>query len=410
MTPIARTDGRYEVRIPRKLTRSGKQESRYFPSKTQASKFIAEFRVELREHGKSAVTGEDREWITYVKRELCDLSLLSTVIQYWKSTGQHLKPCSAQDAVKAFLIAKESDYPNKLTWNDISERLAKFSEHFGDRPLHQISIADIEEFLGTCNAGWNRWAFHKRIRPLFKFAKSRQWITTNPMEDVTKPKTPTPERLIYTPDQFQQMLWMCQNQYPDLLPYVVLCGFCFMRTSELVRKYAYEKVVQWSDVLWDDGLIHVRPGVAKGTKRETDERYAPLNETARAWLEPYRQDRGDCVPVSASKLYELFGKMTDAVDVPRIDNGLRHSCITYSLAANPQTGQQETARWAGNSEATIKQHYLRLIKPAQGKAWFAVKSITKATLAELGLTKADLPEYEPSQPSTDAFLAGLATG
>jgi integrase len=398
MIPIFRkSDSRWEVRIPRKLTRSGKRESRYFPSKTQATKFIQEFRTEHREHGKAAVTGEEREWLTYIRREIGDLSKLPVVLQHWKRTGEQLKPCSVEDAVQTFITAKEPDYPNPRTWHGYRERLANFAKHFGDRPLHELSLVDIESFLGTFNPGWDRWGYDKQLRVFFKFAKPRQWITANPMADLPKPKTQQPLRQIYTPGQFQQMLWMCQNQYPDLLAYVVLCGFCFMRTSELIRKYAVEQVLQWSDVLWDNNLIHVRPGVAKGTKRESDERHAPLNDTARVWLEPCRQESGDCVPVAASKLGDLFREMTDAVGVPRIDNGLRHSCITYSLAANPEHGVQETSRWAGNSENTIRKHYLRLIKPAQGKAWFAVKSISKASMAELGLTEADFSEC-PTPP------------
>ena len=58
MKPIARKDGRFEVRIPRKLSGSGKIESRYFPSRSQALKFISGFKSERREHGKGAVTAE----------------------------------------------------------------------------------------------------------------------------------------------------------------------------------------------------------------------------------------------------------------------------------------------------------------------------------------------------------------
>ena len=216
------------------------------------------------------------------------------------------------------------------------------------------------------------------------------------MEEVPKPKTPTPERLIYTPEQFQDMLWMCQNQYIELTPCVVLCGFCFMRTSELVREYAAEQVLQWSDILWEDKLIHIRPGVAKGTKRKSDERYAPLNDTARAWLEPIRQESGDCVPMAQKKFGELWREMTDKAGVSRIDNGLRHSAISYSLAANPEHGVALTSQWAGNSEKTVRKHYLHLLKPDQGKAWFAVKDISHATLAELGLTEADFSDAQPA--------------
>ena len=57
----------------------------------------------------------------------------------------------------------------------------------------------------------------------------------------------------------------------------------------------------------------------------------------------------------------------------RIANGLRHSCISYWLAANPEHGVALTAQWAGNSENTIRHHYRRLLKKADGDAWFAVQ-------------------------------------
>jgi hypothetical protein len=75
---------------------------------------------------------------------------------------------------------------------------------------------------------------HKRLGPFFKMAKRRRWTAIDPMEEVPKPKTPTPERLIYTPEQFATMLSWCEWIYQPLLPYVVLTGFGFMRTAELV--------------------------------------------------------------------------------------------------------------------------------------------------------------------------------
>ena len=67
------------------------------------------------------------------------------------------------------------------------------------------------------------------------------------------------------------------------------------------------------------------------------------------------------------------GQLEDAANVDRIANGLRHSCISYSLAANPEHGVALTAQWAGNSENTIRHHYRRLLKKADGDAWFAVQ-------------------------------------
>jgi integrase len=372
--PTERVDGRWTVFIPRKLSGTGKRQARYFPSKTQALKFVSEFRTERREHGKSGITAKHREWINFAENELGNLALLPEVIRHWKRTGEKLESIATNEAVKAFTVAVEPDYPNKRTWHDIEERLAKLAAHFNARRLHEISVPELESFLSTFSAGWNRWSVHKRLKPFFKFARRRKWISADPMEEIPTPKCPTPEREIYTVEQFQSLLWFAEMGYETLLPYVVLCGFGFLRTAELVSMYANEEVLQWSDVLWDDGLIHVRPGVAKSTRRESgDERFIPLNDAAKSWLGPIRQESGDCVPHGAKKFGELWREMTDATKVVRIDNGLRHSAISYSLAANPEHGVALTASWAGNSEATIRKHYRRLLKPEVGKAWFTVE-------------------------------------
>src|ERR1700730_15589924 len=130
-----------------------------------------------------------------------------------------------------------------------------------------------------------------------------------------------------------------------------------------------------STSFWAMAVFTFRGG-AKSTRRESgDERYIPLNDAAKRWLKPIRQTTGDCVSHSASKFGELWRAMTDKAEAPRIDNGLRHSAISYSLAAYPANGVALTSQWAGNSEKTIRKHYRRLLKPEQGKAWFAVEHV-----------------------------------
>jgi hypothetical protein len=71
------------------------------------------------------------------------------------------------------------------------------------------------------------------------------------------------------------------------LPFIVLSGFCFLRTSELVRRFAAEEVLKWKHILWSEDLIHVPEGVAKSTRRrQGDERFVPLSSAAKDWLKP----------------------------------------------------------------------------------------------------------------------------
>jgi integrase len=317
-----------------------------------------------------------------LRRELGDdFSLVPEILRDWHRTGEHLSKIELGEAVDEFLAYAEKEFPNKRTLSDIKSRLDRFKSEFGSRFVHEITVTEIEHWLAQFE-GWDRWSFFKRVRPFYKFAKRRRWIAANPMEEIPTPRTPTPERAIYTPDQFETLLiWAESEPYNVLTPFLVLSGFCFLRTSELVRLYRGEQVLQWEDIIWEENLVHVRPGVAKSTKRDSgDERFVPLNEAAKSWLSYLVKVRkvhglpitGECIPISHGDFSDIWIEMTDKAEVPRIPNGLRHSAISYSLAANPEHGVALTSQWAGNSEATIRKHYRRLIKPDVAARWFNV--------------------------------------
>jgi hypothetical protein len=67
MEIIERNDGRYEVRVPRRYSKSGKRESHYFKTKDDAQAFIKHFEDERREHGRDVVTATERRWLGYWK-------------------------------------------------------------------------------------------------------------------------------------------------------------------------------------------------------------------------------------------------------------------------------------------------------------------------------------------------------
>jgi integrase len=375
MKPFKHASGKWAVQFPAKYGQDGKREMRYYKTRDDALEGIKDVTTERIEHGKSGVTARQREWINFAEKQLGDLSLLPEVIRHWKRTGERLNQIGAPEAVAEFLESAERDYQNRRTLNDIRERLNKFKKAFSSRSLHEITPTDIEKWLEGYSKGWDRWSYHKRLGPFFKLAKRRRWISQNPMEEVPKPETPTPERQIYTVEQFEKLLHNSEypSKYEAIFPYVILCGFCFLRTAELVKMYASEQVLTWDHVLMDKGLIYVPKGVAKSTRRESgDERYIPLSDAAKHWLSEVRpvMKTGECVPHSAKKFGELWRGLIKKAGVRSIDNGLRHSAISYSLAANPEHGVALTAQWAGNSEKTIRKHYRRLIEPEQGKAWF----------------------------------------
>jgi site-specific recombinase XerD len=371
MHAILRKDGRFEVIIPRRMSPSGKRKSHYFHSRTKADAFIRELRTELLEHGRQAITAEDRRWLAYWRARVGDLSLMPDVVRHWKLTGETLHPIPAIEAAIQYVEAVTGDYTNKRTLADVRLRMRHFGDRFGTRLLHEISTEDYERWLAGFN-GYNRWSYCKRIKPFLKFALRRRWIAGDPMTDVPTPRTPEPKREIYSVEDFESLLTTAEKGFRDLLVYLVLAGWCYLRTSELVRKFANENVLQWTDVHMDEGLIHVPVTVAKGTRRRSDERYTPIVPVARHWLTPLVRPDGACVPTSQSHFSERWKALAAAAGVLTIPNGLRHSAISYALAGDPVASLGQIALAAGNSEATVRKHYRRLVKPEYARRWFRI--------------------------------------
>jgi hypothetical protein len=375
MKPTPKGDGRWAVFIPRKLSASGKREAKYFPSKAQATKFVGEFHSERREHGKSGVTSEQREWIRFAERELGKLSLLPEVIAHWRKTGSgSITPTLVPDAVAAF---KKWQLPRvkARTRSDIGWRLDAFSEAFAERFIHQLHAGEIETWLYARGADWSIRSFYKRLRPLFAHGVRHRWLSENPMLLLKTPDVPRLSKAVYTGEQFNQLLFVAEfSDDKYLLPFIALAGFAFLRTSELVRAYNSEDTLTWEDMQWSRNRIWIRESVGKSTRRKTgNERFPGISKYLRNWLHPFiGKATGRIVPVEHSRFAASMRKLHADAEIPIIHNGLRRSAISHYLAAHPETGIGQLARLAGTSEATIKAHYLESLTPDQGREWFRI--------------------------------------
>ena len=69
-----------------------------------------------------------------------------------------------------------------------------------------------------------------------------------------------------------------------------------------------------------------------------------------------------------------MGKTAQEARVTLKPNALRHSWISYRLAAIQNVAQ--VALEAGNSPAIIFQHYRELVRPGEATQWFAIRPET----------------------------------
>jgi integrase len=381
MKPFKHSSGRWCVQFGVKYSPERKRIMRYYDTRADALDGIKEITEERAEHGRTAVTAEERATIVYLRQEIGNLSLVPKLVEHWKKTAsESITAITAKEAVQSFI--KTRTKVGRRTISDIRYRLGKFADQFGERPLHQIHAGELENFVHAYDSDWSRKSFHKRLRPFFAYAVRHRWIAVNPIPLLEVPETRRVHKEVYTSDEFQELLVNAVLKGSELLPFVALAGYGMMRTSELVRLYSSEDVLRWEDIQWERDRIHVRESVGKATRRASgNERFIPIIPALKDWLYSHRQKEGLVIPLlhtefskrwralHGEKFDELTKKTWWEIREP-IHNGLRRSAISHKLAAEPDLGIVQCARWAGSSEATIKGHYLELITQEDGVAWF----------------------------------------
>lgn len=217
----------------------------------------------------------------------------------------------------------------------------------------------------------------------FSYAKRHRWIAENPFDELVAPETPGGRREVYTPKQFEDLLSTSALLDDQVCLYIALAGLAFCRSQELVRRFGNEPVIEWTDVLWDRKLLHVRQEVAKSTRRKSgNERFTPLHDSLVAWLKPYSQHQtGRLIACSVRSFRKRLQKVFEKAKVPFIDNGLRKSAISYWLAGHPEFGVAQVSEWAGNSEQSCRQHYLKILAKEDGLKWFETAKVLADILA-----------------------------
>jgi hypothetical protein len=368
--------GTWVVAVSAKASKTRKRENHYFKSQNAAKEWIARFKSEHAEHGQSAISGEERRWINFFRDSVGDLTVLPRVIEHWKATGPD---CLSKTTVVGVIDQFLKWRPFQGRWSpstaeDTLSRLGIFKHLFGDRFIHELTSTDIEKFLSVRGAPGTRAKFFNKLRPLFHYAKVHRFIAIDPMENIRPPTIDYQEIEIHSPDELSRMLTVAEQSYPDMVPFVGLMAFGFLRTEELIPRFNGDPVLDWSAFDWTDQQIFVPHAVAKRAKNlGGNDRPIPFNPALLHWLEPYVQSSGRIVNLEKMAAYRVLKKIRTQAEARDIANGLRHSCLTYWMAANGDESIGTVARWSGNSPAIAKRHYVATVKRAEGAAWLGVR-------------------------------------
>src|SRR5262249_38643430 len=143
------------------------------------------------------------------------------------------------------------------TAEDTKSRLGIFKAAFQDRFIHELTASDIEDFLASRGAAGTRIKFFNKLRPVFRYAKRHRFLAIDPFESIEPASVDYQEIEIYTPNELERMLIVAEQLYPDLLPFLALMAFGFMRTEELMPRFKDDIVLEWGALDWQEKQIFV---------------------------------------------------------------------------------------------------------------------------------------------------------
>jgi integrase len=335
---------------------AGKRERKQFADKKEAQEFAQTKAGEIgngQGNAPSLSPAESAEY-TEAKKKLGGVPL-SEAVAFYNRRNPGASKLTPTEITAELLASKKSDGMSELHLKDLRVRLGKFCRSFSC-PLSNISGADIDAWLRTQKGGGrNRNNYRLVIQNLYSFAKARRHLPADWNELASVPRArEKPGRIqIFTPLEMRTLLGAAA---PDLAAFIALAGFAGMRHEEIKRQ-------QWEDIQLR--RRHLRVTWVKGNTPAN--RLVPLPRCAVLWLSPVARVKGAVCTFNASNRLLRLAK---GCELKWKKNGLRHSFISYRVAATRNVNQ--VALEAGTSARKIHSNYLELVTAGDARKWFKI--------------------------------------
>jgi integrase len=307
------------------------------------------------------------EYVAALAKVPAGASLLEAVTDYAKRHPSTMPSKSVAEVVAELIAEKESANLSDEHLRDLRKRLTPFAKSF-QMPIGSVSaelvrtyLANLHKLGGIPVAPRTKLNFLRCICGLFHFARKRRYVPRDLVDEISEIDLPKPSHVeigVFTPAQLRDMLAVAES---DIVPALAIGAFGGLRTAELAR-------LDWSEVKLGEGVIVVGADKAKTAQR----RLVPITDNLAAWLAPHARPDGPVNPSTDDRglNHRLVRGAAKPAGVTWVKNGLRHSFVSYRLAATHDPARVATE--AGNSPAMIHRNYKALVTEAQGNEWFSI--------------------------------------
>jgi len=340
-------ESRQRWQVDARTANGGKRS--FHATKGEAESMASAARIRRTNEGSSA----------FDDRELAEFGW--SVQQAIKFAVAHLRKQKAsvtvETAVEKLIAAKKAagrgdQYRKELRW-----RLDRFITANKGRTIAEITAPEVGTFLSGLNLAPGTWNTYRRdLVTLWSFAIKSGFATENEAMKCERAQEIDAPPGILTCAQVSALL--SAEQDDDVLAAHVLGLFAGLRVVETGR-------LDWKDVDLAGGFINVSAATSKTRSR----RLVPILDNLRAWLTPIAEKAGPVTKANFRRRSTAARVAAGITEWP--DNALRHSFVSYRLAATGNAAQ--TALEAGHDQAVLFAHYRELVRPKDAEKYFAIR-------------------------------------
>jgi len=311
-----------------------------------------------------------------VKRLPHGVKLSEAVDFFLRRNPTALTQKTVREVVDELIASKTKQDRGDKHLADLKSRLGRFADAM-QMNIGQVTGVMIQKHLDELNVAGRTQQNHLRhITSLFRFAARKKYLPKDALDEIAaveKPEAELTDIEIFSPVELRELLTAAR---PEIIPWLAVAAFAGLRTAELQR-------LDWHEVNLTERYIEVTAAKSKTASR----RLVPITDNLLAWLTPRAQTGGRVTgfenmakqigwlvqDVNAAREKHAKENSHDLKSIQKFKwkrNGLRHSFISYRLAAIKNTA--EVALEAGNSPQMIFKHYRQLVTEAEATKWFSI--------------------------------------
>jgi len=248
--------------------------------------------------------------------------------------------------------------PNPLASDEDRIKEKGFLYHFGSTLIDEISEDQIRNFMNkyynTCTRTYNYC--HGLIRPAFKYARDRGWVSVDPMSLIEKKLESTDTKILKISEFNKCIDLINTDKYQSLAVPIALLMFSGMRRDEL-KGNKDKKPLRWKNIITNptgahtDPYIEISPEQAKGNSA----RLIKIAPNLLKWIEtvPESERVGFIIPSAFDSLMKKF-RLEAGITGKR--NIIRHSFGAYHY--HRWADQGATMKEMGHTKvSTFMKHY-----------------------------------------------------